>query len=149
MQNLGLETLQLRFQRKASSALWLARQLLSVEGIKNVNYTGLEDNPYFEISRRQFGDLPGAMLTIDLADKGQCYRFMDALKVIRRATNLFDNKSLAIHPSSTIFGLFNDVQKQAMDVRDTTVRLSIGLEDKEDLLADIVQAVKASQVENV
>ena len=149
MQNLGLETLQLRFQRQASSALWLARQLQNVEDIKNVNYTGLDDNPYFEISRRQFGDLPGAMLTIDLADKGQCYRFMDALKVIRRATNLFDNKSLAIHPSSTIFGLFNDVQKQAMDVRDTTVRLSIGLEDKEDLLADIVQAVKASQVENV
>jgi O-acetylhomoserine (thiol)-lyase len=141
MQTLGLETLDLRFQRQASSALWIAKQLRDDPDIHKVNYTALEDNPYHDLSERQFGPLPGAMLTIDLASKEDCYRFIDSLKLIRRATNLFDHRSLAIHPASTIFGTFTPEQRDAMDVRDTTVRLSIGLEEKEDILADIKQAL--------
>jgi len=68
--------------------------------------------------------------------------FIDKLQIIRRATNLFDRKSLAIHPASTIFGLFTPEQCAEMSVPDTTVRLSIGLEDGEDLLEDIRQALK-------
>ena len=142
METLGLETLDIRYRRQSSSALWIASQLKSVEGITLVNYTGLEDNPYYEISLRQFGELPGAMLTIDLKSKEACYRFIDNLKLIRRATNLFDHKSLAIHPASTIFGTFTEEQRQAMDVKQTTVRLSIGLENKEDLLNDIRQSLE-------
>ena len=82
------------------------------------------------------------MLTIDLKSKEACYRFIDNLKLIRRATNLFDHKSLAIHPASTIFGTFTEEQRQAMDVKQTTVRLSIGLENKEDLLNDIRQSLE-------
>lgn len=58
-----------------------------------------------------------------------------------RVTNLFDNKTLAIHPASTIFGPFTDSQRESMDVLDTTIRLSIGLEDVDDLLEDIRQAL--------
>ncbi len=63
------------------------------------------------------------------------------MKLVRRASNLFDNKSLAIHPASTIFGNFSDQERAAMDVLDTTVRLSIGLEDMDDVFEDICQAL--------
>jgi len=141
METLGLDTLDIRFRRQAGTALWLARQCQQLPEIQRVNYTGLEDNPFHELSQRQFGPLPGAVFTIDLASREAAFSFIDKLQIIRRATNLFDRKSLAIHPASTIFGLFTDEQRQAMDVPDTTVRLSIGLEDGEDLLADIRQAL--------
>ncbi|MBR1447990.1 MAG: O-acetylhomoserine aminocarboxypropyltransferase/cysteine synthase [Prevotella sp.] len=137
METLGLDTLDLRFRRQAETTLWLARQCQQLEGIQRVNYTGLEDNPFHALSEAQFGPLPGAVFTIDLSSKEAAFAFIDRLQVIRRATNLFDRKSLAIHPASTIFGLFTDEQRQAMGVADTTVRLSIGLEAPEDLLADI------------
>lgn len=143
MQTLGLETLDLRFRRQASSARWIAQQLQGRDGLR-VNYVGLPDNPYHDLAERQFGSLPGAMLTIDLGDQQQCFRFIDALQLIHRATNLFDHRSLAIHPASTIFGLFSAEERRAMDVSDTTIRLSIGLEAQEDLLADILQALEAS-----
>ena len=141
METLGLDTLDMRYRRQAGTALWLAQQCQQIEEIKRVNYTGLADNPYYALSKAQFGSLPGAVFTIDLASKEAAFNFIDKLQVIRRATNLFDRKSLAIHPASTIFGLFTAEQCQGMDVPNTTVRLSIGLEDGEDLLEDIKQAV--------
>ena len=141
METLGLDTLDIRFRRQAETTLWLAQQCQQLPEIKRVNYTGLEDNPFYELSKKQFGDLPGAVFTIDLASREAAFAFIDKLQVIRRATNLFDRKSLAIHPASTIFGLFTDEQRQAMSVPDTTVRLSIGLEAGEDLLEDIKQAL--------
>jgi O-acetylhomoserine (thiol)-lyase len=141
MQTLGLETLDVRYQRQAANALWLARALRQVEGIRGVNYVGLEDNPYHELAVRQFGPTAGAMLTIDLASKDECFRFLNNLQLIHRATNLFDSRTLAIHPASTIFGLFPERQLEQMDVRQTTIRLSVGLEAPEDLLQDIEQAV--------
>ena len=64
------------------------------------------------------------------------------LKLVRRATNLFDNRTLAIHPASTIFGNFSDEERIKMDVLDTTVRISVGLEDMDDVFEDIKQAVE-------
>ena len=142
MQSLGLETLDARYRVQSANALALARKLQEVPEIKRVNYIGLEDNPFYTLARKQFGETSGAMLTIDLADKRACFHFIDHLQLIRRATNLFDNKTLAIHPYSTIFGPFSRSQKQAMDVYDTTIRLSVGLEDVDDIFADIVQAVE-------
>jgi O-acetylhomoserine (thiol)-lyase len=66
---------------------------------------------------------------------------MNRLQFIRRATNLFDNKTLAIHPASTIYGSFTEEQRQSMDVSPKTIRLSVGLESAEDLLTDISQAL--------
>lgn len=143
MQSLGLETLEARYKVQSSNALALARKLQTVEGIQRVNYIGLEDNPFHTLARKQFGETAGAMLTIDLADRKACFSFIDHLQLIRRATNLFDNKTLAIHPYSTIFGPFGKSQKVEMDVRDTTIRLSMGLEDVDDIFEDIRQAVAA------
>ena len=81
------------------------------------------------------------MICFDLKDKEACFRFLDNLKLIHRATNLFDNRSLAIHPYSTIFGNFRPKALAEMDVFDTTIRLSVGLEDVDDLFEDIKQAL--------
>ena len=138
MQTLGLETLDVRYQRQASNALWLAQELSKVV---KVNYVGLDSNPYHALAQQQFGPTAGAMFTIDLDSKEACFRFLNRLKLVHRATNLFDSRTLAIHPASTIFGNFPEAQLNEMDVRQTTIRLSIGLEDKGDILADIKQAL--------
>lgn len=140
-QILGLETLNLRFQRQAATALDLARQLQSLPRITSVNYPGLEGNPCYDISRAQFGPLPGAMLTFDMSSRTECFNLINRLKLIRRATNLFDNRSLIIHPASTIYGSFTEEMRRSMDVRQETIRLSVGLENTADLLADISQAI--------
>ena len=141
MQTLGLETLEARYRIQSSNALELAKRLRTPTPIRKVNYVGLADNPYHELSVRQYGETAGAMVTIDLENKEACFRFLNNLKLIHRATNLFDNRTLAIHPSSTIFGLFTPEERTAMDIFDTTIRLSIGLESVDDLFDDIKQAL--------
>ena len=133
--------MKLRFGRQAGSCKELAEKLQSLPDVRSVNYTGLPDNPFYEVSKRQFGDYPGAMLTFDLESKECCFSFMNRLKLIRRATNLFDNRSLIIHPASTIFGSFSAAQREMMNVKDTTIRLSVGLESVECLFEDICQAL--------
>ena len=142
MQTLGLETLNARYRVQATNALQLATRLQTLSGQLTVNYVGLEDNPYHQLAVRQFGPTAGAMMTIDLPSQEACFEFINRLRLIRRATNLFDNKTLAIHPASTIFGNFNESELQAMDVKTTTIRLSIGLEDVDDLFDDIRQALE-------
>lgn len=141
MQTLGLETLDVRYQQQAANALWLAEALKQEAGITSVNYIGLPDNPYYQLAQQQFGPTAGAMLTIELASRQACFEFLNRLKIVHRATNLFDSRTLAIHPASTIFGLFPERQLEQMDVRQTTIRLSVGLEAPEDILADIRQAI--------
>lgn len=141
MQTLGLETLDARYRVQAGNALELAKRLRTLKPICKVNYVGLDDNPYHQLSVRQYGETAGAMVTIDLEDQAACFRLLDNLKLIHRATNLFDNRTLAIHPASTIFGLFTPEERAAMDVFDTTIRLSIGLESVDDLFDDIKQAL--------
>lgn len=145
-QTLGLETLDVRYQRQATNALWLAKELKDVGLINSVNYIGLPDNPFHALAQRQFGPSAGAMMTIDLDSREKCFCFLNRLKLIHRATNLFDSRTLAIHPASTIFGLFPERQLEQMDVRQTTIRLSIGLEDPLDLLHDIKQALLTDDI---
>ena len=143
MQTLGLETLDVRYCAQAGNALELAQRLRTLKPISKVNYVGLEDNPYHQLAVSQYGETAGAMVTIDLESQEACFRMLDNLKLIHRATNLFDNRTLAIHPASTIFGLFTAEERAAMDVQDTTIRLSIGLESVDDLFDDIKQALEA------
>lgn len=141
MQTLGLENLDARYRLQAANSLELARRLETVPQIKKVGYIGLESNPFHQLAQSQFGPSGGAMITIDLESEQKCYDFLNSLRLILRATNLFDNKSLAIHPYSTIFVNFTPEQKAAMDVLPTTIRLSVGLEDVDDIFEDIVQAL--------
>jgi O-acetylhomoserine (thiol)-lyase len=140
LQAIGLETMTLRVERASQNALELAKFLETLKGIKSVQYPGLESSPYYAISKLQFGKYPSALLTFDLESQEACFRFMDKLQIIRRATNLSDNKSLIIHPASTIYSEFGDKINE-LDIRDTMIRLSVGIEDVEDLMEDIASAL--------
>ena len=144
MQTLGLETLDARYSVQAANTMELATRLEAAVGrgtLRRVTYPGLPANAYNALAAAQFGGTYGAMLTIDLDSETSCYRFIDSLHLIHRATNLFDSRSLAIHPASTIFGNFSARARRQMDVADTTVRLSVGLEAVDDLYDDIMQAL--------
>ncbi len=141
MQTLGLETLALRYEKLTQNCKVLATAVAGLPGIVSVNYTGLEGNKFYDLSRRQFGENPGAMFTFDLQSREACFLFLNKLKRIKRATNLFDNKTLAIHPASTIYGNFTAEARKSMRVSDATIRMSVGLENVNDLLLDIQQAL--------
>jgi O-acetylhomoserine (thiol)-lyase len=141
-QALGLESLDVRYRQSAKTCRELAERLTRVEGVVSVNYPGLASHPHHAVSQAQFGDCPGAMLTFDLVSREACFRFIDRLQLIRRATNLFDNKTLAIHPGSTIFGTFPEKVRQSMDISQQTIRVSVGLEHVDDLFNDMKQAIR-------
>ena len=137
LQILGLETLALRIDTSSRNALTAARFLRGEHKVLSVNYPGLETSPWHEIAARQFPRGFGSLLTFELSGKDECFAFMDSLKVIRKATNLNDNKSLIIHPASTIFAEFSLQERLTMGISDGLIRLSTGIEDSEDLINDL------------
>ena len=141
LQALGMETLELRFEKMSHNAYELAKFLSEQDNVVKVGYPKLESSAYYQLSEKLFKSFPGAMLTFNLETKDACYKFMDKLRIIRRATNLFDNKSLIIHPESTIYGTFSPEMKYIMGIEDTLLRLSVGLEDLNDLKTDIIDAL--------
>ncbi|NOX64868.1 MAG: O-acetylhomoserine aminocarboxypropyltransferase/cysteine synthase [Chlorobi bacterium] len=141
LQSIGLETLTLRADKSCSNTLVLAKYLEDNSKIDCVHYPGLESSNYFDIAKKQFPNGAGALMTFDLSSIEECFKFMNKLSLIRRATNLNDNKTLILHPGSTIFCEFSKEQKDEMGIRDTMIRLAVGIEDVEDLIFDIEQAL--------
>jgi O-acetylhomoserine (thiol)-lyase len=141
MQSLGMETLELRFKAVSDAAYKIATFLEAQPEVKKVGYTALKSSPYKTISDKMFTTNPGAMLTFTLESQEECYKLMDQLELVRRATNLFDNKTLIIHPYSTIYGTFSKEMKEKMGIEDNLLRLSVGLEGVEDLKNDLRQAL--------
>ena len=142
LQSLGLETLGLRFEKSATNCQMLAEFLQTEPAIKEVNYPGLYSSRYHEIGKRQFGKYPGAMLTFNLSSRKNCFTFLNKLRIISRATNIYDNRSLIIHPASTIFCDFNPETRINLGIPDTLIRLSVGIEDVNDLINDMKTALK-------
>lgn len=142
LQTIGLETLPLRVDVTSSNALKIAEYLETCRKVKITNYPALKTSKYFKIAQKQFGDKCGSLLTFDLESKEQCFSFMNKLKLIRRATNLQDNRTLILHPASTIFCEYDAALKKEMGVRETMIRLSVGIEDTQDLISDIDSAFK-------
>lgn len=141
LQALGLETLALRIDRSCANALELARRLAAHPAVAGVGYPGLPDAPDHELAARLLTRGFGGILTFQLADRATCFAVVDALQLVRRATNVNDSKSLIIHPASTIYADFTPAQRAAMDVPDTLLRLSVGIEDVEDVWADLARAL--------
>lgn len=141
LQSLGLETLQLRFEKAANNCRALAEYLLTLPQVTQVNYPGIKGTKFYEIGKEQFGVFPGAMLTFDFSTKEECFTFMNNLELIRRATNVYDNKTLILHPASTIYCDFDRDKRENLHIRETMLRLSLGIEDIEDLKSDLVQAI--------
>lgn len=140
MLSLGLETLALRADKAKDNTKDVTYFLSSHPKIKSVNYPLLKTNQFYDRAKEYFL-FPGSILTFDLEDKQTAYKFMDKLQLIRRSTNIQDNKSLIIAPYYTIYSEYTDEQKRSFGLREGTLRLSIGIEDIEDLIEDLSQAL--------
>jgi len=137
----GLDMLELRVERCYQNCLKLGEFLENHSEIKRVDYPGLKNSPYYDLAVAQFSGAPGSVMTFDLEDQKASFAFMDRLKIIRRATNLNDNKSLIIHPYSTIYCDIPEEERLKMNIRPGMMRLSVGIEGAEDLIADMEQAL--------
>ena len=137
----GLDILELRVERCYQNCMKLGEYFQHNPKVLRVDYPGLKDSPYYELAFRQFNGVPGTVMTFDLESQAACFRFMNRLNIIRRATNLNDNKSLIIHPYSTIYTEFPEVIRDTLGIRPTMMRLSVGIEGAEDLIADMEQAL--------
>lgn len=137
----GMETMGLRLERIFKNASLLAIHLSELDGI-SVNYPLLPESPYKDLCDRQFGGHGGAILTIRAGSKERAYKLMNALKYSAKATNIGDIRTLVIHPASTIYVHSTEEQKRAAGVFDDTIRVSVGIEDIQDLIEDFTAAVK-------
>ncbi|WP_448874120.1 O-acetylhomoserine aminocarboxypropyltransferase/cysteine synthase family protein [Desulfobulbus propionicus] len=140
----GVETLSLRMRRHVDNALAVAAFLLEHEKVDWVSYPGLADHPSHERARKYLPEGAGAILTFGIKggrEAGQ--RFIDQLRLFSHVANIGDAKSLAIHPASTTHSQLSEEEIRGAGVTPDMVRLSIGLEDAEDLFWDLDQALTA------
>jgi O-acetylhomoserine (thiol)-lyase len=138
----GLETLALRMERHCENALKLARFLNDNPKVSWVNYPGLEDSPYFDTAKRQFGGRFGGILTFGAGDKEKSFRVIDSLKLAKNLANIGDAKTLVIHPASTICADYGTDEKELMGVTEDLIRVSVGIESIDDIIEDFDQALK-------
>ncbi len=139
--SLGLETLNLRMERHCSNALLLAEFLEGLEGIREVSYPLLKSSPYSEKAKKQFKGKGGGILTLRLYTRERAFAFINRLKYAVNITNVGDTKTLVIHPSSTIYVHSGDNEKRKAGVYEDLIRVSVGIEDIEDLKEDFSQAL--------
>ena len=140
----GLETLSLRMERHVKNAQAVAEFLEDHPKVTWVTYAGLESHPDHERAKRYFPKGPGAVLGFGAkGGREEGARFIDNLKLISHVANLGDAKSLAIHPASTTHSQLTTEEQRAAGVSPDFIRLSIGLEDIEDILWDLDQALNA------
>ena len=137
LQSLGLETMSLRIEKSCANALTVARFLREHKRVAAVNYPGLEDSEYHGIAAKQFASRFGGILTFDLQSRSQCFALINRLNLIRRASNVNDNKTLILHPASTIFSEYTESQLEEMHIRQSMIRLSVGIEDADDIILDL------------
>jgi O-acetylhomoserine (thiol)-lyase len=146
MLSLGIETLSLRVEKHCQNALELAQFFAKHPKIKGVNYPGLPTHTQHEIAKAQFKNRFGALMTIRLEDKESCYQMIKALKLVKNQANLGDSKTLVIHPESTIYRDWTPENQERAGVFPNLIRISVGLEDCEDLINDFDQALQRSSI---
>ncbi|HPF51383.1 MAG TPA: aminotransferase class I/II-fold pyridoxal phosphate-dependent enzyme [Draconibacterium sp.] len=137
----GLDILELRVEKCYQNCMTLGDYLEANPKVKRLDYPGLKNDKRYGLARKYFSGIPGTIMSFDLESKEACFVFMNKLQIIRRATNLNDNKTLIIHPASTIYSEFTVQERKDANIRDTMMRLSVGIENIEDLIADIEQAL--------
>ena len=142
----GLETLALRMERHTENAFKVARYLQEHDQVAWVKYAGLPDHPEHQLAQRYTGGKPASILSFGIKG-GQAAgaRFIDALQLVVRLVNIGDAKSLACHPASTTHRQLNDDELEKAGVPRDMVRLSIGIEHSDDIIADLAQALEASR----
>jgi O-acetylhomoserine (thiol)-lyase len=140
----GLETLSLRLERQCDNAERCAAFLREHPKVRAVRYPGLPEHPAHALCKAQYRGRFGAVLAFELADKAACFRFLNALRLVRRSTNLGDTRSLALHPASTIYGTLWKHEQEQAGVSERLIRFSLGIEHAADILADLEQALAAA-----
>jgi O-acetylhomoserine (thiol)-lyase len=136
----GAETLALRMEKASANALQLARFFARHPRVKKVYYPGLEDHPQHKLAGELFKTY-GALMSIELADGIDCFDFLNRLKLVISSSHLGDNRTLAIPIAHTIYWEMGPTRRAEMGIADSLIRLSIGIEDIDDLLADFRQAL--------
>jgi O-succinylhomoserine sulfhydrylase len=141
----GLETLELRVERHCTNSLETARFLEAQPGIMAVHYPWLESHPQHALARRQMTG-GSSILSFDLeGGKARAFRFLNALQMVDISNNLGDAKSLITHPTTTTHQRLKPEERAALGIGEGLVRLSVGLEDVEDLKEDLMRALVVSQ----
>ena len=141
----GIETLTLRMERHCENALAVAKHLEGHASVEWVRFPGLQNDPMFELNQKYLEGKGGSMVVFGIkggAEAGS--KFIDELKLFSHLANVGDAKSLAIHPATTTHSQLTEEQQAAGGIKPELVRLSVGLEHKDDIIADIDQALAAS-----
>lgn len=137
----SLETLFVRMEKHASSALFIAEQLQSHPKVSMVKYPFLKTHPQFEIAKKQM-DNGGGVVTFEIKggiDSGR--RFLNALQILSMTSNLGDSRTIASHPASTTHSKLTDDERKSVGITPGLIRISVGLEHRDDILHDITQAL--------
>ena len=142
---MGLETLALRMERHCANALRVAEYLQQHPQVAWVQFAGLPDHPEHALARRYMGGVPASILSFGIkGGQPAGARFIDALQLVVRLVNIGDAKSLACHPASTTHRQLNDEELARAGVPRDMVRLSVGIEHIDDIIADLEQALGAA-----
>ena len=142
----GLETLPLRMERHCDNAMAVARHLQSHGQVEWLHYAGLPDSKYYDLAQKYTNGRPSALLSFGVKggyDAG--VKFYDALKLFRRLVNIGDAKSLAAHPASTTHRQLTESEQADAGVTPDMIRLCIGIEHIDDIIADLDQALDAAR----
>jgi O-acetylhomoserine (thiol)-lyase len=140
--SIGVESLGVRMERHCANAAQVARFLADHPRVRGVRYPGLPRHPDHSVALRQFAGRYGAVVTLRLDNKAQCFRFINGLKLAQNLANLGDARTLVIHPASTFCRDLSDAERLAVGVSDDLVRLSVGIEHAADLIADLEQSLE-------
>ncbi|WP_324752686.1 O-succinylhomoserine sulfhydrylase [Roseovarius sp. Pro17] len=138
----GLETIDLRVRAQAATALALTEALQGHTKLKRALYPGHTSHPQNDLVVRQMGK-GGTVVALELAGQPEAFRFLNALKIVLISNNLGDTKSIITHPATTTHQRLPEAQRASLGITPGLVRLSLGIEDEGDLIADIMQALDA------
>ena len=142
--NLGLETLHLRMRQHCSNAQKVAEYLESCEEVSWVNYCGLPSNKYYALAQKYLPNGSCGVISFGLnGGRDTSIRFMDALKMVAIVTHVADARTCVLHPASHTHRQLSDEQLIEAGVRPDLIRLSVGIENADDIIDDIAQALKA------
>ncbi|MGE8357176.1 MAG: PLP-dependent transferase, partial [Microvirgula sp.] len=138
----GMETLFVRMERQCASAQKLAEWLQNQPSVRRVHYPGLSSHPQYELARRQ-QSAPGAIVSFDVeGGRDAAWKIIDSAQLISRTGNLGDVKTTITHPATTTHGRLSQETRDAAGVGEGLLRLSVGLEHPDDLIADLARGLE-------
>ena len=141
----GLETLRLRMEAHSTNALTLAQYLAECVEVEQVFYAGLPQHPGHELAKQQQRAFGGVLSFRLKGDKAAAWRFIDAVKIMSLTANLGDTRTIVTHPASTTHSKLSEEDRLAVGIEPGLVRVSVGFEHPEDIIADLAQALEATQ----